>query len=470
MNMKKFAVLLTFAILLACLPVTGTAQAALGISPSTRQLVVGERIRLTIVGDTGDNDIRWVSSDSTIASVNRNGFVLARAPGRAVIRARVGSVRISRTITVTAATDPTTLRGALEPIFGHVGVAAYNYHWSETSQLRGNTLSFIKRQYNSLTAENEMKPDFLLSNTTITASEAKRRGYIIPSGWNDTTRVPAINVERIENYLKLAHDNNLKVRFHTLVWYSQTPDWFFRVNYSQNGAYVSRTEMNRRLEFYVKSIINIIHTGAYSDVVYAYDVVNEYITNKGKGGWGQVYGEDEVYIRSAFRHAHDQLTALGKRNNVSLFYNDYNTYENAAAIVSLINGINRNAPAGVKYCDGIGMQMHLDVSYPSINSIRRTIRTFRDAGFEIQITELDVTINFHRSEGHTLTDQSRYYGDLFTMLIEEQCNGANITSITFWGLWDSVSWRSAHQPLIFTGIDRPKSAFTAIMNAANANN
>jgi endo-1,4-beta-xylanase len=457
----------------------------LRIPEATRTLNVGGRATLTIVGDIGDRLVRWSSSDSAIVSVNRNGVIVGRQAGRATITVRVGTVRLTRAITVRQAATPapvtppapvtspvpvntpTTLLEAYAPIFGYVGVAAYNHHWNQPSQLQGNTLNFIKKHYNSITAENEMKPDFLLSNATMTASAARELGYVIPSGWNNNTLVPTINIDRVNNYLKIAHDNGLKVRFHTLVWYSQTPGWFFRTNYSANGAFVTRQEMDRRLEFYVKSLINIVHSGQYSDVVYAWDVVNEYVTNRGAGGWGQIYGNDDVYVRNAFRHAHDQLTALGKRSGVGLFYNDFNTYENVEAIITLINDINSGAPQGARYCDGIGMQMHLDAAYPSVSAIGNTIDAFTNAGFEIQITELDVTLNFHSWAGtRTVAQQERYWGDLFTMLIQKQRGGANITSITFWGLWDNVSWRSRYTPLLFTGIDRPKPAFDAVMNAA----
>jgi len=478
--MKKLTLLLAFITLLLSLPIVSSAQ-TLRIPETTRRLNVGERASLSVVGAAEDETVSWSSSAPSIVAVNRRGMIMGRKAGRAAITATVGTVRITRTITVRATSDspetvrppasvnPTTLLEAYAPVFGYVGAAAYHHHWNQPSQLQGETLGFIKKHYNSLTAENEMKPDFLLNSSTIAASEARNRGYVIPAGWNNNTPVPTINAERINNYLKIAQDNGLKIRFHTLIWYSQTPSWFFRENYNNNGAFVSQREMDRRLEFYVKSVINIVHDGLYSDVVYAWDVVNEHITNKGKGGWGQIYGDDanNIFVKNAFRFAHEQLAALDKRGNAGLFYNDFNTYENAAAIVSLINYINSGAPGGVKYCDGVGMQMHLDAAYPAIATIGRTIDTFTNAGFEIQITELDVTLNFHSwAPARTVQQQEQYWGDLFTMLVQKQKGGANITSVTFWGLGDSVSWRSRHTPLLFTDINRPKPAFDAVMNAA----
>ena len=43
------------------------------------------------------------------------------------------------------------------------------------------------------------------------------------------------------------------MRGHTLVWHSQTPDWFFRYGYNANNAYVDQNTMNKRMEFFIKT-------------------------------------------------------------------------------------------------------------------------------------------------------------------------------------------------------------------------
>ena len=56
----------------------------------------------------------------------------------------------------------------------------------------------------------------------------------------------------------------------------------------------------------------------------------------------------------------------------------------------MINYINEEK----KICDGVGMQSHLDVDYPTPGmngKIASTIDAFAAQGYEIQITELDVT-------------------------------------------------------------------------------
>ena len=93
------------------------------------------------------------------------------------------------------------------------------------------SLGTVYRNLEKLTMENKIKPDALLgyNPTKITVAEAKKKGYIIPDGYKEQY-VPEINYAKIDKVLQIAKDNNLSVRFHTLVWHSQTPDWFFKNN------------------------------------------------------------------------------------------------------------------------------------------------------------------------------------------------------------------------------------------------
>ena len=257
-----------------------------------------------------------------------------------------------------------TLKGAMGSTFGKVGNAV------NLSDLRNaNTLNIIKNDFNSITMENEMKPDAVLgySPTLISTSEAKSRGYIIPDGYAENT-VPELNFSNIDEVLKIASQNGLSVRFHTMVWHQQTPSWFFKY--------------------------------------------------------------------------------------------DYNTYQISDDIVTMINFVNQ----GGKICDGVGMQSHLDVHWPDANYIGKTIDKFKNAGFEIQITELDATINAMQS-GYTLQDQANYYYSIIKMLKEKKQGGANITGVTFWGLSDQVSWRASGQPLLFSQLGVKKPAYDAVINA-----
>ena len=51
------------------------------------------------------------------------------------------------------------------------------------------TMKFEKHHYNSNTLENELKPAQILSDWsgTISVSEAKKLGYVIPDGYTEST-------------------------------------------------------------------------------------------------------------------------------------------------------------------------------------------------------------------------------------------------------------------------------------------
>ena len=93
-----------------------------------------------------------------------------------------------------------------------MGCAVYSYNLQNPE-----ILSFIKHHYSTVTFADELKPENLLNEEATKASE---------------DGMPVINTDVIDKCLSLAQENDLSVRFHTLVWYSQTPDWYFCKNYT----------------------------------------------------------------------------------------------------------------------------------------------------------------------------------------------------------------------------------------------
>jgi endo-1,4-beta-xylanase len=372
------------------------------------------------------------------------------AQGTSSYSATVNSV----TFTMSGSSSSATLLNTYGKVISHTGAAV------NSSQLRDSTtLNVIKSQYNSITMENEMKPDAILgsSPTILTVAQAKTNGYYIPSGYTEST-VPNLNFGTVDSVLQICYNNGLKLRAHTLVWHAQTPDWFFRTGYSSSGSYVSQSVMDARLEMYIKTFMNHVYNGNYGSVVYAWDVVNEYL-HASTSGWSQIYGSNlgttPSYVKKAFQYAYDCLSYFGLTDSVSLFYNDYNTYMVADNIVSLVNFINNS---GTKICDGVGMQSHLSTTYPSVSDYKAAMQKFLNAGFEVQMTELDV--------GNTSSAaQATYVYDLMSAVLSLKKAGGNITGMTWWGLYDSISWRSSSNPLLFSTLTTPKDSFNKAIQA-----
>lgn len=380
-------------------------------------------------------------------------------------------------------------------LFGYVGTCLTYRHGNKSMQQMqdADTMAHVKKHYNSFTLENEMKPDAMLSSspTPISVAEAKKLGYTIPDNFKEKN-VPKLNLENLDDILKTAHDNGLRMRAHTLVWHSQTPAWFFTEDFDGKNP-VSPETMDARLEFYVRTVMKYVMDKELSiakesgSIVYAWDVVNEYLNRPGFNwapNWTSVYGDmgdSPSYVKKAFEIAYDVLKEYKATDKVTLFYNDYNTYWNVEKVINLVNFINDKEPE--KICRGIGMQSHIDIQKPTIEEYGEALEQFMNTGLEVQITELDITINFHtdgdnptynyKNEGETDEEQADFTGDFMDMVIQKQLNRdktmspKGITGITLWGLYDKVSWRSRCNPLLFSkNINDPKPSFYRFIEAA----
>ncbi|MCH5264383.1 MAG: endo-1,4-beta-xylanase [Lachnospiraceae bacterium] len=379
-----------------------------------------------------------------------------------------------------------SLKDAYSDVFPYFGTCLNcNATWRADGKfLQDPTImSFVQKQFNSFTLENEMKPDAIMGSsvTKLTKAQAEAKGYVIPSNYTESD-IPQLNLNTIDLSLQKAKEYGIKMRAHTLLWHQQTATWFFKEGYSSDGAVVSKEVMDARLEFYVKSVMKHVMekekelTGKVGSLVYCWDVTNEYVnhTNDPQSpSWVDVYGEmglEPTYVKKAYECAYAMLKEYGVEKDVTLFYNDYNTYYNKEKVISLVNYINKGEEA--KICGGIGMQSHVDVSRPTLEQYGAAVDAFLATGLEVQITELDVTINFVES-GQDNDDQAAYFGDLMKMLVEKQKNldtsknSKGITGVTIWGLYDTVSWRASYAPLLFgSGINDPKPSFYAVLEAA----
>jgi len=322
-----------------------------------------------------------------------------------------------------------------------------------TYQLKNEELlGLIKKEFNSITMENQMKPEAVLDWK---GSERSKNGD------------PAINTELLDEVLTLAKDNGLKLRAHTLVWHSQTPDWFFRQDYDTSKEYVNKKTMLERMESYIKQVIEYCQTN-YSGVVYAWDVVNEAIADDGgyrseRNNWYKVIGEE--YVEKAFEYANKYAD-----NDVKLFYNDYNCYLDSKRedILNLI----LKPLWEKKYLDGMGMQSHWGLDFPNTMMVKNTITFYSQLkGIELQLTEIDVHNPDNTDAGNKKL--AEYYKDMFSTIIELDRNkSANITSVTFWGLSDDVSWLSGFKgetsyPLLFNENHQRKLCYDEIYKLAN---
>ena len=376
-----------------------------------------------------------------------------------------------------------SIKEAYKGVFERMGnVLSYNTSWNDGYQMQSDeTMKFVKHHYNSYTLENELKPAQILSDEsgTISVSEAKKLGYVIPDGYTEST-VGKLNFDSVDKILEIANQYGLQMRGHVMQWHQQTSTRFFKEGYSSNGANVSKEVMDKRLEFYIRSVMKHVMdkekslTGKAGSLVYCWDITNEYThrtNDPAATSWMDVYGNmglKPTYVKKAYEIAYDELKQYGLQEDVTLFYNDYNEYDVADKIVELINYINEGEEA--KICGGIGMQSHITVNYPSLEKYGTAVDKFLATGLQVQVTELDIGIE----DGQTEEDLANHYSDIMKLLISKQenrdksVNARGITGVTVWGLYDTISWRKPTSCLLFgSGLDDPKAAFYSFIDAAS---
>ena len=324
-----------------------------------------------------------------------------------------------------------------------IGVALNQRNVSDDAQK-----ALVIKQFNSVTAENDWKP-----------------GEIHP-------KEGVWNFEKADKIADFCRQNGIKMRGHCLCWHSQFADWMFT---DKNGKPVKKEVFYQRLRDHIQTIMK-----RYKDVVYAWDVVNEAMADDnqfgprfGRGGQApspyrqsrhfQLCGDE--FIAKAFQFAREADP------DVLLFYNDYSCVDEGKR-ERIYNMVKKMKDAGVPI-DGIGMQGHYNIYFPSEEQLEKAIVRFKEIVKHINITELDLRMNnesggqlmFSRGEAKPMpaymgTLQTDQYARLFKVFRK---HADVIDNVTFWNLGDKDSWLGVNNhPLPFDENYRPKACFRAI--------
>lgn len=335
---------------------------------------------------------------------------------------------------------PASLKDAYNGYFT-IGVAVNQRNISDPTQIE-----LIKKQFNSITAENDMKP-----------------GEVHPSEgvWK---------WEKADKVANFCRQNGIKLRGHCLVWHSQFCNWMFN---DKNGKLVKKEVFYARLRDHIHTVVS-----RYKDIVYAWDVVNEAMSDGGGRGFGgnepNPYRQSQLYnlcgdefIAKAFEYAHEADP------NAILFYNDYNA-ATPAKRDRIYNMVKKMQDAGVPIT-GIGMQGHYNIYGPSEEDVDAALTKYSELVKHIHITELDIRCNqemggqlqFSRGEksvmpGYISTLQEDQYARIFRVFRKHK---DVIDNVTLWNLCDADSWVGVNNhPLPFDENLKPKKAYYAIKN------
>jgi len=273
----------------------------------------------------------------------------------------------------------------------------------------GAYTTIASREFNMVTAENEMKID---------ATEPNQNQF------NFT------NADRVFNW---AVQNGKQVRGHTLAWHNQQPPWMQGLS----GGALRNAMINH---------INGVLAHYRGRMAY-WDVVNEaFADGSGTRRDSNLQRTGNDWIEVAFR------TARAADPGPKLCYNDFNIEDwNASKTQAVFQMVRDFKSRGVPI-DCVGFQGHFGSGGMPAN-FQTTLTNFAGLGVDVAITELDIA-----QAGAT------QYAN-----VARACkNVPRCVGITVWGVRDSDSWRSGEVPLQFDGGGNKKASYNSVLDVLNA--
>ncbi len=316
-------------------------------------------------------------------------------------------------------------------------------------------VNVVKTHFNSIVAENCMKS-----------------GEIQPVEGQ-------YNFELPDKLVEFGEENDMFIVGHCLIWHSQAPRWFFM---DEEGNEVSRELLIERMRTHISTVV-----GHYKGRVDSWDVVNEAVLDD--GSWRntkfyEIIGEE--YIKLAFQFAHEADP------DAELIYNDYSMFHEGRRnkVVEIVKNLKSE---GIRI-DGVGMQAHYGLDNLPLEKIEESIVAFAEAGAEVSITELDITVlpfpdwrvgaeisaSFEYQQkmnpyADGLNDSAELawnnaYMDLFKLLLKHE---DKIKRVTLWGVDDNHTWKNnwpmrgrTDYPLLFDREYKAKPIVDALIKEA----
>ncbi|WP_433304924.1 endo-1,4-beta-xylanase [Actinoplanes sp. CA-030573] len=321
----------------------------------------------------------------------------------------VGTVAASVAVATLAHADltgppGTTLKAAAERSGRYFGAAMGGDRLGDSG-----FLAIANREFDMMTAVNEMKPD---------ATEPNSGQFTFAAG------------DAIYNW---AVQHGMRVRGHTLAWHAQQPRFW--------GS-LSGSALRAAMIEHINGVM-----AHYRGKLAYWDVVNEAFAENGSRRSSNLQSTGNDWIEVAFR------TARAADPSVKLCYNDYNienwTYAKTQGVYSMIRDFkSRGVPI-----DCVGLQTHFTGGSSLPGNFQTTLSSFAALGVEVALTEADVTN----------ASAAQYQG-----LTQACMNVPGCVGITTWGIRDSDSWRGSENPLLFDRNSNPKAAYSAVLGALNA--
>jgi endo-1,4-beta-xylanase len=256
---------------------------------------------------------------------------------------------------------------------------------------------------------------------------------------------------------RFAQAHGMKVRGHCLVWDQYNPEWLVQGHFTP-------AQLSHSLQEHIKTVMK-----HYAGQVFAWDVVNEALNEKGEVKDSLWYNHPGIglsdkgtaYVEQAFRWAHDADP------HALLFYNEAEgegLNRKSDAVYAMVKDFKRRGvPIG-----GVGLQLHISQLDFDTAAVAANIARLVALGVQVHITELDVSLPLDSSDTVRNEDLLRQ-ATVYRGVVRACLGNPGCTAIQTWGLTDKYSWIGSHShgtrgaALPFDRAYQPKPAYDAIL-------
>ena len=252
-----------------------------------------------------------------------------------------------------------------------------------------------------------------------------------------------------DQIVAFASRHGMLVKGHTLVWHQSLPAWVTALAAAEVGAV---------LDAQIAAVV-----GHWKGKLFAWDVVNEAITDDGAGYRNSVWFQHlgAAFIERSFRAARAADPAA------HLIYNDYGAEAlNAKSnrVYSLVRDLKN---AGVPI-DGVGLQFHVNgAAPPPLADVATNLDRLIALGLTVNFSEIDIRVaDVPGTQAEKLARQRTLYHDVIALCAARpKCHSASTWGITDKHTWIDMQYGAGHMPLPFDVNYAAKPAVAGVIDA-----
>jgi endo-1,4-beta-xylanase len=316
-----------------------------------------------------------------------------------------------------------TMAGAARTTGRHMGTAVASEHLDSPGEPQFTTV--LTTHFDALVAEYQMK-----WGTT----EPTRGQFTFSAG---------------DEIIAFAARHDMIVKGHTLVWHNNLPAWV---------SALPQAELGPALDAHIAAVV-----GHWKGKLYAWDVVNEAISEDGAGYRDTIFLQrlGAAYIERAFRAARAADPAA------LLFYNDYGA-ETLNAKSNRVHTMLRDLKMAGVPLDGVGLQFHINGAMPPVMAdVATNLDRLIALGLSVNFSEIDIRVaDVPGTTAEKLARQRTLYHDLIALCrARPKCDSASTWGFTDKYTWIDAQYGAGHMPLPFDVNYAAKPAVAGVIDA-----